>query len=932
MNKDAINTTYEPNSIENKWYTLWEKSGYFKAQQGDNPFCIMLPPPNVAGTLHMGHAFEVTIMDTLTRWHRMQGDKTLWQPGTDHAGIATQMVIERQLQKENTNKHELGRPAFLDKIWDWKNTSGDQITKQLRKLGASLDWSREKFTMDPQLSKTVQAVFIHLYDLGLIYRGKRLVNWDPILKTAISDLEVLSKEEKGYLWHINYSLVNNPEQYLTVATTRPETLFGDVAIAVHPQDSRYKKLIGQEVYIPLTSKKIPIIADDYVEQEFGTGCLKITPGHDFNDALIGKKHNLPTINIFTTEATLITNELVPKAYQKLDRFIARKLILQDLEKTNQLAATKEHLSMIPRGDRSGSIIEPYLTDQWYVKIDDFAQPAINAVKNGEIKFVPENWQNTYFSWMNNLEDWCISRQLWWGHRIPAWYDDNGCTFVGKNELDIRQKYNLSAEKNLIQDEDVLDTWFSSALWPFSTLGWPEKTKELATFYPTNVLVTGFDIIFFWVARMIMFGLKLTKKVPFHTVYIHGLIRDTEGQKMSKSKGNVLDPLDLIHGINLDNLIKQRTHHLMQPQMAAKITKKTQKEFPKGIQAYGTDALRFTFASLASNTRNIQFDFKRLEGYRNFCNKLWNANRYILMHIKKDAERELWDGAIEHSIADKWIHAELQQVIKDVNTHLTDFRFDLTAACLYDFIWHEFCDWYLELSKTILFSDKANAAQIRGTKQTLIDVFETLLRLLHPITPFITEEIWQQIAPLSNRFSHDSIMLAPYPSFEKKYLSSTATTEISWLKSIIIAIRTMRSEMNISPAKPIPLLCKHGSDKDQQLLSKHESYLTSLMKISNISWIKNETEEPLCATSLVGELELKIPLAGLIDINKEITRLDKEIAKLTKEYDKINNKLQNTHYLKRAPATLINKEKQRINEINNHIVKLKEQKNDLLTLS
>lgn len=932
MTQEILNTTYNPETIETKWYEFWETSGYFKPTPNTNSFCIMLPPPNVTGTLHMGHAFEVTIMDTLVRWQRMQGNQTLWQPGTDHAGIATQMLVERDIQKENLSKHQLGRDAFLNKIWDWKKKSGNQITQQLRELGASLDWSREKFTMDPELNDTVKQVFIQLYEEGLIYRGKRLVNWDPKLKTAISDLEVISTEESGSLWHINYQLAHDANQFITVATTRPETLFGDVAIAVNPTDTRYQPLIGKEVIIPLTSRTIPIIADAYVEKEFGTGCLKITPAHDFNDATIAKQHQLTPINILTPEAALTNNDYVPKAYQNLDRFVARKAIIQDLDNEKLLVATKEHTLMIPRGDRSGSIIEPYLTDQWYVKVDELATPAINAVKNGDIKFVPDNWQNTYFAWMNNLEDWCISRQLWWGHRIPAWYDSNGCIFVGKDEKEVRKKYNLSPDKILTQDEDVLDTWFSSALWPFSTLGWPKQTKALNDFYPTNVLVTGFDIIFFWVARMIMMGLKLTQSVPFNTVYIHGLIRDSEGKKMSKSKGNVLDPLDLIHGINLEELVYKRTHHLMQPNMAEKIAKKTNKEFPKGIQGYGTDALRFTFASLASNTRNIQFDFKRLEGYRNFCNKLWNANRYILMHIKNDAEHELWDGAIEHSIIDNWIHHELQEVIQTVNTHLKSYRFDLAASCLYEFVWHEFCDWYLELSKTTLFNTQATPAQIRGTKQTLIDVFETLLRLLHPIIPFITEEIWQHIAPLSNRFNYKSIMLAPYPKFEKKYLDNTAKEEVNWLKSMIISLRTLRSEMNISPAKPIPLLCKHGSEKDKERLQEHKQYLTSLMKIHSIDWLKDNQEEPLCATTLVAQLELKVPLAGLIDINKEIERLEKELTKLKKEFEKINNKLQNQSYVKKAPAQLIEKDTQRINEIKTHTVKLETQKKELLALA
>ena len=732
--------TYDPHAIEQHWYQQWEDKNYFAPTGKGSSYCIMIPPPNVTGTLHMGHAFQDTLMDALTRYHRMQGDNTLWQPGTDHAGIATQMVVERQLNAIGKTRHDLGRDDFIKRVWEWKEESGGTITKQLRRMGASLDWQRERFTMDEGLSKSVTEVFVKLHDEGLIYRGKRLVNWDPVLHTAISDLEVISEEENGYMWHMRYPLADG-SGHLVVATTRPETMLGDSAVAVHPEDERYKNLVGKEIALPLTGRTIPIIADDYVDPEFGTGCVKITPAHDFNDYEVGQRHDLPLINIFTVDAQI--NDNAPTKYQGMDRYEARDLIVHDLRELELLEKIDDHKLMVPRGDRSGVVVEPFLTDQWYVKIEPLAKPAIEAVETGKIKFVPENWNKTYFEWMRNIQDWCISRQLWWGHRIPAWYDDAGNIYVAHDEAEARKKYNLDGDVKLRQDEDVLDTWFSSALWPFSTLGWPEKTDALKTFYPTNVLVTGFDIIFFWIARMIMMGLKFMDDVPFHEVYVTGLVRDSDGQKMSKSKGNVLDPLDIINGIDLEALVEKRTSNMMQPEKAKQIEKATRKHFPDGIPAFGTDALRFTLAALASTGRDIRFDLQRIEGNRNFCNKIWNAARYVLMQCE-DQDTGIDNDDVELSLADRWIISRLQQVEENISQHFDSYRFDLAAKAIYEFTWHEYCDWYLELSKPILFADESSESAKRGTRRTLVRVLEALLRLSHPIMPFITEEIWQQI--------------------------------------------------------------------------------------------------------------------------------------------------------------------------------------------
>ena len=727
--------TFQPADIETRWYQQWEASGYFAPQGGERAYSIMIPPPNVTGSLHMGHGFQEAIMDALIRYHRMCGYNTLWQVGTDHAGIATQMVVERQLAAQGISRHDLGREKFVQKVWEWKEESGGTITRQLRRLGSSLDWSRERFTMDPGLSEAVQEVFIRLYREGLIYRGKRLVNWDPVLHTAISDLEVVAEEEQGQLWHFNYPLAGG-EGHVTVATTRPETMLGDSAVAVHPEDERYRHLIGRMVALPLTGREIPVIADDYVDREFGTGVVKITPAHDFNDYEMGRRHGLPMINIFNDDAAI--NDEAPEAYRGLDRFEARKRVIAEMDSLGLLAKVDAHTLRVPRGDRSGVVIEPYLTDQWYVDAREMARPAIAAVESGAIQFVPKQWENTYFAWMRDIQDWCISRQLWWGHRIPAWYDGSGQFYVGASEAEVRADNALADDTVLRQDEDVLDTWFSSALWTFSTLGWPQETPELATFHPTSVLVTGFDIIFFWVARMIMMTLHFRQEVPFHTVYVHGLVRDAEGQKMSKSKGNVIDPIDLIDGIDLESLVSKRTAGMMQPQLAARIDKATRSQFPEGIAPYGTDALRFTYFSLASTGRDIKFDIGRIEGYRNFCNKIWNAARYVLMNCEQQDCGG--DGGVELGLADRWITSKLQQTTAEVTRAVASYRFDLASQVLYEFVWNEYCDWYLELSKPVLWDEKASAAAKRGTRQTLLHVLETTLRLLHPFMPFITEEI------------------------------------------------------------------------------------------------------------------------------------------------------------------------------------------------
>ncbi len=900
--------TYSPHAIEEQWYNTWEEKGYFTPNSTNMPYCIMIPPPNVTGTLHMGHAFQDTLMDILTRYHRMNGDNTLWQAGSDHAGIATQMVVERQLAAEGKTRHDLGRDAFIEKVWEWKAHSGGQITQQLRRMGASLDWENERFTMDEGLSQSVREVFVRLYDEGLIYRGKRLVNWDPILHTAVSDLEVLSQEENGFMWHLRYPLTDGSGD-LVVATTRPETMFGDTAVAVHPKDERYQHLIGKYISLPLTERTIPVVADEHVDPEFGSGCVKITPAHDFNDYEVGQRHDLPLINIFTIDAKL--NENAPAAYQGMDRFEARKKIVADLDTAGFLVEIKPHKLMIPRGDRSHSVIEPFLTDQWFVKVAPLAEPAIKAVEDGQIKFIPDNWKKTYFEWMHNIQDWCISRQIWWGHRIPAWYDDKGEIYVGRSEAEVREKYKLSETITLKQDDDVLDTWFSSALWPFSTLGWPENTERLKTFYPTSVLVTGFDIIFFWVARMIMMGLKFMGDVPFHEVYIHGLIRDSDGQKMSKSKGNVLDPLDLIDSIELEALVAKRTKGLMQPKMAEKIEKSTRQHFPQGIPAFGTDALRFTFAALASTGRDISFDLGRIEGYRNFCNKLWNASRYVLMNI----EGKEIEGEVILSSTDKWIISLLQQLEKQVHQHFKTYRFDLAAQILYEFTWNEYCDWYLEFSKPVL-QEGSEAAQ-RGTRRTLVRVLETLLRLLHPIIPFITEELWQRVAG-----GGETIMLQPYPQPQIEKIDIQTEQDIDWVKQFILGIRRIRAEMNIVPSKLLPVLLQNGNTADQQKWQNYNSIIISLARLDTVTWVDDTAPES--AIALIGNLRILIPMAGLIDKEAEIKRLTKEMDKLKKELSKCQGKLENPKFTARAPAEIVAKEQQRVTEMSASLLQFEEQ--------
>ena len=921
-----MDKTYQPDSIEQAWYQTWEEAGHFRPSGEGESFAMMIPPPNVTGSLHMGHAFQDTIMDTLVRYRRMQGRNTLWQVGTDHAGIATQMVVERRLAAEGTDRHELGRERFLDKVWEWKAESGGTITQQLRRMGSSVDWSRERFTMDDGLSNAVREVFVRLHSEGLIYRGKRLVNWDPALHTAISDLEVENREEQGHMWHFRYPL-SDGSGHLVVATTRPETMLGDTAVAVHPEDPRYKDLIGQTVRLPLADRDIPIIADDYVDPDFGSGCVKITPAHDFNDYEVGKRHDLPQINLFTIEARL--NDNAPEAYRGLDRFDARKKVVDDLDALGLLEKVEDHTLQVPRGDRSGVVIEPYLTDQWFVAVESLAKPAIEAVENGDIQFVPKNYENMYFSWMRDLQDWCISRQLWWGHRIPAWYDEDGNVYVGRDEDEVRREHNLG-DRPLSQDEDVLDTWFSSALWTFSTLGWPEQTDELKTFHPTDVLVTGFDIIFFWVARMIMMTLKFTGQVPFKQVYVHGLVRDAEGQKMSKSKGNVLDPLDLIDGIDLDTLVDKRTRGLMQPQKEKQIGKRTRKEFPDGINAYGTDALRFTFLSLASTGRDIKWDMGRIEGYRNFCNKIWNAARYVLMNTEnQDCGLDADSGEVTLSLADRWIVSALQRAETEVTEALDQFRFDVASHAAYEFIWNEYCDWYLELSKPVLYGDEYSEAEKRGTRRTLVRVLEAILRLAHPFMPFITEEIWQKVAPLAGKTpaaegADATIMRQPFPVSDGARLDPQAESDIEWIKAVITVIRNIRGEMRIPPGKALDVYLHNGKDIDRERLAANHNFMCRLAKLERITWLNAEDSAPASATGLVGDMEILVPMAGLIDKDAEIERLGKEIDKLRKEVARGESKLRNPNFVDKAPDEVVAKEREKLDDHRSQQARLEEQ--------
>ncbi|HDI3205138.1 TPA: valine--tRNA ligase [Vibrio cholerae] len=950
--------TYNPTSIEQDLYKTWEEQGYFKPH-GDtskDAYSIMIPPPNVTGSLHMGHAFQDTIMDTLIRCQRMKGKNTLWQVGTDHAGIATQMVVERKIAaEEGKTKHDYGRDAFIDKIWEWKAESGGTITKQLRRLGASVDWDRERFTMDDGFYKAVQEVFVRLYKDDLIYRGKRLVNWDPKLHTAISDLEVENKETKGHMWHFRYPLADgvktaDGKDYIVVATTRPETMLGDTGVAVNPEDPRYKNLIGKEIILPIVGRRIPIVGDEHADMEKGTGCVKITPAHDFNDYEVGKRHNLPMINIFTFDANIrdvaevfntkgeasdVYSGDLPAKYQGMERFAARKAIVAEFEQLGLLQEIKDHDLTVPYGDRGGVVIEPMLTDQWYVRAGILAKPAVEAVENGDIQFVPKQYENMYFSWMRDIQDWCISRQLWWGHRIPAWYDEQGNVFVGRNEEEVRAENNIAADVALRQDDDVLDTWFSSALWTFGTLGWPEKTPELKVFHPTDVLVTGFDIIFFWVARMIMMTMHFCKdedgkaQVPFKTVYVTGLIRDENGDKMSKSKGNVLDPIDMIDGIDLESLVAKRTGNMMQPQLAAKIEKNTRKTFENGIEAYGTDSLRFTLAAMASTGRDINWDMKRLEGYRNFCNKLWNASRYVLMNTEEQDCGFAAGAELEYSLADKWIESQFELAAKEFNGHIDNFRLDMAANTLYEFIWNQFCDWYLELTKPVLW--KGTEAQQRATRRTLITVLEKTLRLAHPVIPYITETIWQSVKPLVDGVEGDTIMLQALPQYDAANFNQEALDDIEWVKAFITSIRNLRAEYDINPGKPLEVMLKAANEQDAARIEANKPVLVSLAKLESIRVLADGEATPACATALVGKSELMIPMAGLIDKDAELDRLAKEIAKTQGEIARIEGKLGNEGFVAKAPEAVITKEREKLAGYQEALVKLKQQKATIAAL-
>ncbi|HVY63293.1 MAG TPA: valine--tRNA ligase [Gammaproteobacteria bacterium] len=916
---------YRPAEIEAHHYARWEAAGYFEPAGAGAPYCIVIPPPNVTGTLHMGHALQDTIMDALTRYHRMRGYRTLWQPGTDHAGIATQMVVERLLEREGTSRAALGREKFLERVWQWKERSGNTIARQMRRLGASVDWSRDRFTMDEGLSRAVLEVFVRLYDEGLIYRGKRLVNWDPVLHTALSDLEVVSSEERGHLWHLRYPVAGDAAgRFLIVATTRPETMLGDTAVAVHPADERYRDLIGREVELPLTGRRIPIIADEYVDPEFGTGCVKITPAHDFNDYEVGLRHKLPMIDVLDASARV--NDKAPPAYRGLDRFVARKRVLEDLTAQNLLEKIEDHTSMLPRGDRSGVVVEPMLTDQWYVRTAPLAKPAIEAVEQGRIRFVPETYARDYFDWMHKIQDWCISRQLWGGHRIPAWYDEAGNVYVARDEAEARRKHGLAADVALRQDEDVLDTWFSSALWPFSTLGWPDKTPELATFYPTNVLVTSWDIIFFWVARMIMMGLKFAGDVPFRDVYIYSLIRDSEGQKMSKSKGNILDPIDLIDGVDLDTLLKKRTDGLMQPNLQKTIERNTRKEFPEGIPAFGTDALRLTFASLVTTGRDVRFDMSRSEGYHRFCNKLWNATAYVLSQLEGiDA------GPAEIGTSDTWIRSRLSGVIATVHESYAAYRLDVVIQTLYDFAWHEFCDWYLELTKAVLTAPDADPAQKRGAQTTLVDVLVALLKLLHPLMPFVTEELWLEIAK-QRGIASETLMLERFPEATDFATDAAAEDEIAWLKGFVIGIRQIRGEANLPRSTALTVHLADASATDQARVAKHGRHLQKLAGLSGIEIMAPGTNVRGAATALLGGMRLLVPLAGLIDVAAERERLGKQLAKTREELEKARRKLSNQSFVANAPADVVAKENARIAEFEQRAAQLDAQIARLAELS
>ena len=924
-----METTYDPRRIESGVYAAWEEGGWFAPRGDGRPYCIMIPPPNVTGTLHMGHAFQDTIMDTLVRYHRMRGRDTLWQMGADHAGIATQVVVERQLEAEGTDRRALGREAFVERVWDWTRESGGTIRRQLRRLGASVDWETERFTLDEGLSEAVLETFVRLYDKDLVYRGTRLVNWDPVLRTAVSDLEVKSEEEDGHLWHIHYPLCDPPPggpDRVTVATTRPETMLGDVAVAVHPEDERFADLVGREVELPLCDRRIPVIADDYVVREFGTGCLKITPAHDFNDHAVGERHGLASIDIFTDTASL--NENAPPAYRGLDRFEARERIVADLRAAGLLDRVEACRHQIPRGERTGTVVEPRLTAQWFVRAAPLAEAAIRAVETGAVRFVPENWAKVYFQWMHDIEDWCISRQIWWGHRIPAWYGPDGGIHVGRSEAEVRERHRLGPEVVLERDPDVLDTWFSSALWPFSTLGWPRESERLARYYPTSVLVTGFDIIFFWVARMIMMGMEFMEDVPFDDVYIHGLVLDADGEKMSKSRGNILDPLDLIDGIDLESLVVKRTTGLMKPGDAPRIAEATRRQFPDGIPAYGTDALRFTFCSLATNGRNIRFDLGRIEGNRNFCNKLWNAARYVLRSAAPpaadghDISDPRGDGQdMAGSVADRWIRSRLAALAEQVRDGYETYRFDYVAASLYDFTWNEFCDWYLELTKPVLSGPDVPAAMRAATRRTLVEVFETLLRFLHPVMPFVTEDLWRRVAPVAG-VAGETVMLQPWP--EPEEADPEAEAEVEWIKTFVLAVRHVRGEMDIASGRRIAVRLQGGDAADAERVETHRDLLASLARLEDLTWLEPDAPAPPGATAFAGALRILLPFEGTVDLAAERARLEREIEKRVRDLGQVEAKLANEAFVTRAPAPVVEKQRERAAELGRAVGRLRDQ--------
>ncbi len=916
-----METTYDPRRIESGMYAAWEAGGWFAPRGGGPPYCIMIPPPNVTGTLHMGHAFQDTIMDILIRHRRMRGCDTLWQVGTDHAGIATQVVVERQVEAEGRDRRSLGREAFVERVWDWTRQSGETIRNQLRRLGASVDWATERFTLDEGLSEAVLETFVRLHDKGLIYRGRRLVNWDPVLRTAVSDLEVQSEEEDGHLWHIRYPLHEPPPGgpgFVTVATTRPETMLGDVAVAVHPDDPRYADLVGREVELPLCDRRIPVIADESVVPEFGTGCLKITPAHDFNDYAVGERHGLPFIDIFTDTASL--NENAPRAYRGLDRFVARKRVVADLREAGRLGRVEAYRHHIPRGERTGAVVEPRLTAQWFVRAARLAEPAIRAVETGAVRFVPESWAKVYFRWMHDIEDWCVSRQIWWGHRIPAWYGPDGAVYVGRSEAEIRARHGLDPDVPLERDPDVLDTWFSSALWPFSTLGWPRESERLARFYPTRVLVTGFDIIFFWVARMIMMGVEFMDDVPFDHVYIHGLVLDADGEKMSKSRGNILDPLDLIDGIDLESLVVKRTTGLMKPEDAPRIADVTRRQFPDGIPAYGTDALRFTFCSLATNGRNIRFDLGRIEGNRNFCNKLWNAARYVLRNAEPSGEPGN-AAAGAPSVADRWIRSRLAALAEQVRDGFESYRFDHVATSLYDFTWNEFCDWYLELTKPVLAGPDVPEAARAATRRTLVEVFETLLRFLHPVMPFVTEDLWRRVAPAAGVVG-ETVMLQPWP--EPGEMDPVAEAEVGWIKTFVLAVRHVRGQMDIASGRRIAVRLQGGGPLDVARVEAHPDLLRSLARLDGLIWLDPDAPSPPGAAAFAGALKILLPFEGTVDLAAERARLEREIEKRVRDLGQVEAKLANEAFVTRAPAPVVEKQRERAAELGRVVGRLRDQ--------